>query len=213
MPINNNLDEKYLTLSGVMATLAIGILQNLFSDLTNGVFLTELSNIIITASLITILLHFFPEPRVRFSIRTLLMAAGGVILAFLYWYFLYKREGHLSPDRSIGLNVYILYLIDIGIATPFFEELVVRRLLFDGVAKWLQRTNHSLHSLSYLISATLISAAFGYLHKGMAWMAFTFSMGMCAASFKGIKTFDRSIFHGFYNISVVIIPSIFKLNF
>jgi membrane protease YdiL (CAAX protease family) len=197
-------NEKYFVLFGVMATLIVGIAQDFFSRIAKSIIFFECANLLIVVIVISILLIFFPE-RFRISKVTLLMAISGIVLACLYYCIFGKAPELSNSSKPIELSVFIIYIIDIGLVTPFFEELVVRRLLFFGLANWI---NKLFKSAKYLISAILVSIVFGFVHKNIILIAFVFSIIMCAASLKGIKTLDRAVLHGCYNIFVVMAPVI-----
>lgn len=128
------------------------------------------------------------------SALTLVLLTIGLFIGALIAYVRYHgTQVQISNDG--GAAGIVIYLVLVSVVVPFFEELVVRRLLFRGAASYLGAP----------LGAILVSGLFGLVHIGAFWIAFTASLLLCAMTSMGITTFNRSVAHGAYNFSFTIV--------
>jgi hypothetical protein len=104
-------------------------------------------------------------------------------------------------DHGILVAV-LLGLFNVGVIVPLFEEMVVRRLLFRGIASYVGPS----------LSAVMVSVLFGLAHINIFVTATIFSVAMCFLAYRGVSTVNRSILHGCYNLTLQVLWLVFGLR-
>lgn len=115
----------------------------------------------------------------------------GSVLGLVSGYFNTSMNVNIGTTHSFDVWI---YLLNLGIIIPLFEELSVRRLMFLGASNWL----------GPWLSAIMVSLFFAWAHSGLFLFAFSISLLLCAATYRGVDTVNRSIFHGSYNLVVAV---------
>lgn len=175
--------EKYYLLTGVAVSVISGILLSLLRPAAGDVNLC--SNLVLGVA-VAILAVFFPEP-LQIGRRTAGFAMAGAMLgaAFLL-------TKHSQVEGSGPPLAYLYFFVNIGFLTPYYEECVVRRLLYQGAARWI----------GTWLSAALVSLLFALVHEGNEAFSGMFSVAMCYMASKGVSTFNRAVLHGSCNVTM-----------
>lgn len=155
---------------------------------------------ILVAGCCSIIAYRRTGERFTFCKISLHMILFGSVTALIV-YFSILRNSDVIINTGLGSYEAILSFVSICIVTPFYEELVVRSLLFKGVARLL----------NVILSSILISLWFAFDHSGIFIVAFIISIILCFMTYIGVNTINRSIFHGSYNtivLALVLLPVI-----
>jgi membrane protease YdiL (CAAX protease family) len=98
----------------------------------------------------------------------------GVLCASAY-FFIFERGGVIYISANAFMVALLLGLFNVGIVVPLFEEMVVRRLLFRGIASYVGPG----------LSAVMVSVLFGLAHMNIFITATLFSIAMCFPGLQG----------------------------
>jgi Type II CAAX prenyl endopeptidase Rce1-like len=203
---SNDIDQfegKYPVLLAVIVTIAVGISASVAG---NYGFNSNAAVMLSSIASLLLLFYIFPESGMVFTRLSIFMPPLGVISAFIY--ISIYHGFHVQGNVKTGLRMMDYMVLSMGtcIVTPFFEETVVRRLLFLGICRWF---GDLPERMIVLFAALIVSGLFSLVHRGMETYAFIFSLIMCFMTWKGVHTVNRSILHGTHNFVVLII----SLNF
>ena len=169
---------------GVVFTLLVAAADGLLVRVGMG---RDLGRLAFMAVIDVVVIWLLAEPW-RPSLRTLWMFAGGGVLGVCYFVVNYAQESlHISGSSPVD---YANYFASAVLIAPIYEEAIVRRWMFFGAAEWI----------GWSASALLVSALFALTHSSIPLFAFMFSLGMCFLAWRGVKTLDRAVFHGSYNL-------------
>lgn len=179
--------RRFAFWGGLLVSLAAGLVV----DCAVGVGLDRgLSTTLVLSCLISIAWALFPE-KISISRWSLVLVVSGCLLGLLYGSFWMEKGVGIATTHRFDVWI---YLLNVAIIVPIFEEQSVRRLMFLGLSMWVRP----------LLSAVLVSLIFGWVHEGMFTFAFLVSLLLCVAAYKGIDTVNRAAFHGAYNLVVAI---------
>jgi hypothetical protein len=178
--------RNYLV-AGILSTVTFGIASGLLQNYGIDRLYAEL---LVGFVLCVVLFASIREPAClgRVSIRLGLI---GVLCASVY-FFIFERGGVIYISANGIMVALLLGLFNGGVVVPLFEEMVVRRLLFRGIASYVGPS----------LSAVMVSVLFGLAHVNIFITAMIFSMAMCFLTYKGVSTVNRSILHGCYNVTL-----------
>ena len=123
----------------------------------------------------------------RLSKRTAGLALLGGALGLAYFLLTY---GGQKVSFAGSPSDYVYYFLYGTILAPFFEEAILRRLMFFGVAKWV----------GFVESGLFVSIIFAVTHWDIIVYAFAFSVLTCVLAYRGVHTVDRTIMHGAHNL-------------
>lgn len=169
---------------GVVVSVLVAVADVLLTRAGMG---RNLSRLAFMGAIDVVIVWLLAEPW-RPSLRTMTLFVGGGLLGAGYFLANYAREQiHISASSPVD---YIYYFASAVLIAPIFEEAVVRRLMFFGAAEWM----------GAVASAILVSALFAVTHSAIPVFAFGFSLGLCFLAWRGVKTLDRAVFHGSYNL-------------
>lgn len=189
--------KKFYLICGLVATILVGMTIGLLA--LRGID-RDIASILVFVPVIAVLVAVFPEP-LNVEKITILWAISGIGLGIAFFEFKYGKTG-VSLQSSTGGAAYIYYIANVAILRPFFEEIVVRKLLFLGAAD----------IVGPILSAIFISTLFALVHRDIFIFALAFSLVMCWMSWRGITTFNRTILHGCYNFTFAIIMIVSGLS-
>lgn len=145
---------------------------------------------LVLSCLIFVMWAVFPE-KIKIGRWSFALVVGGGLLGLLYGSVWIKKDVGIVTTHPFDIWI---YLLNVAIVVPVFEEQSVRRLMFLGLSVWVRP----------LLSAVLVSLLFGWVHEGMFAFAFIISLLLCAAAHRGIDTVNRAAFHGAYNLVMAI---------
>lgn len=175
---------------GIVATFIVGILIDILAQ--RGMD-RDIASILVLVPIITILVVVFPES-LSVGKMTIMWAIVGIVTGVAFFMAKYGRTA-VSLQSSTGMEAYVYYIVTVAILQPFFEEIVVRRFLFIGIANLAGPT----------ISALIVSILFALVHCDIYAFAGVFSFVMCWMAWCGVSTFNRAVLHGCYNLTIAII--------
>ena len=186
-------------LVGIGASLAVGLTINVVADagIDHGVA-TSLVIAVVDVALLAIYKESF-----FFQIKKLLFPLIGMVIGSVFFTAFYLiQEIPVRISAPGGFFDYVIYVINVAVLIPLFEEIAVRRLMFLGAS----------HYICPIFSALFVSALFAATHKGQFLFAFIFSIVMCLMTWRGVGTYSRALLHGSYNGTLSILWIIFGIN-
>jgi membrane protease YdiL (CAAX protease family) len=180
--------------------LTLGIVASIFSGIFVGILerLGVQSDIATTFVLIPVVVICFiiRKESLRITRITMLLAFLGVNVGVVYYlvFYVYRHVNVLVGGFGGPLYL-VVHFLNVAILIPVFEEMVVRRFMFMGLAQYINA----------LLAALIVSVLFGIAHRDIMIFAFVFSMCMCALAYRGIKTVDRAAIHGAFNGTLLLL--------
>lgn len=153
----------------------------------------DIVSLIAVSLTVPFLFRLLPE-RWSFGRQSWWCVATGVVLGALVFWLRYRHLNHDGRIQSTNGMVGVwVALVLTGWVIPIWEEKACRDILFRGLGQ----------VMPLIGSAIMVSAAFALVHRGNEVVSFVLSLALCWAAYKGINTWDRSLFHGAYNICLV----------
>lgn len=169
---------------GLCASFAVGIIIDGAKNVGLDAGIATSIVMTITTSILWIV---FPE-KIKLGSLSLVLVLIGLVLGSVYGYFHVGGEDvRIVTTNPFDIEIYMLNMV---VVIPLFEELCVRRLMFLGAS----------HKIGPYLSAIMVSWLFAWTHNGMFAFAFSMSLILCAATYGGVDTVNRAIFHGSYNL-------------
>lgn len=182
--------RKFYLIFGIVATFLVGIAIDVLAQ--RGID-RDIASTLVLVPVIAALVAIFPEP-LNVGKITILWAIAGIGLGLGFFEIKYSKTG-ASLQSLAGVAAYVYYIASVAIFQPLFEEIVVRKLLFLGAAK----------IVGPILSAIFVSILFALVHRDICVFAGAFSLVMCWMAWHGISTFNRTVLHGCYNLTITII--------
>lgn len=180
--------------------LAVGIIASIVAGISLAILekLGIESNIATASVLIPVVTGCLIIRKESFHITRTTTALGfmGVATGAVYYiiFYVYKHVNVLVGGFG-GSFYFGIFFLNIAIVIPIFEEMVVRRLMFIGLTKYI----------NVLLAAFIVSGLFGIAHHGSMMWAFIFSLCMCALTRLGTRVIDRTAIHGAFNATLVLL--------
>lgn len=144
-----------------------------------------------------VLIRIYPEKSTACwsAKRVAALVILGVALA-LFWVAVFAWGNTRFPDLSAISAVAIFTGVVSSVVTaPIYEEKVVRHLLLQGVAGYMNRW----------AAAVVVSAVFSLVHQGAVVWSFFGSMVLCwLAIVRGIGVMQRAIVHSTVNALIML---------
>ena len=139
----------------------------------------------------------FPEPDagLGWGKRSVLVLCSFTLALYAVWLFgFWLWESHSSDIR---LDVHtVIPLLGFVVATPWFEEKLLRHLLLSSLAGFIRP----------VLASIAVSALFAVAHKGVMLWAFIVSLALCWMRFRfKAKTAHCVIVHGLINAYVLLL--------
>lgn len=179
-------DLAFGIVASIIAGVALAILKRLSVEPN-----VATSLILIPVSSICLI---FRKETLRITRTTVLFGFSGILLGAAYYLiFYFYRNVKVLVEGFDGSFYFVIFFLNMAIVIPMFEEIVVRRLMFMGLTKYVNA----------LLAAFIISLLFGIAHQGSMVWAFVFSLCMCALTYRGIGSIDRAIIHGAFNATLI----------
>lgn len=189
---------KFYLICGIVATILVGIAIEVLAQ--RGID-RDIASILVLVPISAALVAVFPEP-LGIGKMTIIWAIAGIGLGVAFFEIKYSKTG-ASLKSSTGVFAYIYYIASVAILQPFFEENVVRKLLFFGAAD----------IVGPILSAIFVSILFALVHRDISVFAGTFSLVMCWMAWHGVSTFNRTVLHGCYNLTIATIMIVSGLSY
>jgi membrane protease YdiL (CAAX protease family) len=183
-------------LFGLVVSLASGFLIDIVSA---GGDNKAIVTTVILMGMTALMWVIYPE-RIKVNETSLYLLISGCALGIIIYFIRYYKTNVQFHEQN-SLDLYV-YAVSIGIVTPLFEELSLRRLMFFGAS----------NVIGPWCSAILVSALFAWVHKGMFGFAFVVSLFLCFCAYRGVDTVNRAIFHGSYNIALTLLMLSAQIN-
>ena len=181
--------EKYRLLSGLIVSALGGITLDIATSEHATLPVAGLAWFAIAIGPLLL----YPE-KVSFSKRTILLAVTGCALGILY-YLTHYLYGNLTVQMTDGydqrLQIYGGLLIS-SVAIPLYEEKAVRSLIYLGLCRYARP----------ILSNVLVSLLFGLVHRDVLTTS-ALSVFLCLLTTRGVGVYDRAVFHGMYNFTLI----------